>query len=286
MARCIVTGSGGFVGSHLTDYLIEKGHTVVGIDNFLTGDSSNINSKSFCYEADIRNLATMYAIFRHEKPDWVFHEAANPRTYLSIEEPLMNHDINITGTLNVLLASKEVGVKKVMFASSCILYSPNTPYYVSKLAGEEYMKIFNNLYGLPTISLRYSNVYGSIRQSEKGSSINAIANLRKTKRDTGRIWISGDGEQTRDWTHVTDIARVNLLAAQSSATGVYDICTGVNIPMNKIASYFTCPVDYVPDMPGDCKHLSKSQDPTRATKDLGYTYSISLNDESMKPYLS
>ncbi len=283
--KCLVTGNAGFIGSHLSDYLIEQGYKVVGIDNFLTGDFSNVNSKINFYEADIRDLIALKMIFKQEQPDWVFHEAANPRTFLSVEDPLLNHEINITGTLNVLLAARDAKVKKVIFASSCILNAPNTPYYVSKLAGEEYMEVFNSLYGLKTVSLRYSNVYGSLRQSEKGSHINALASLHKSKRDSGRIWISGDGEQTRDWTHVKDIARANLLAARSSAIGVFDICTGKQTTMNEIARYFKCPIDYVQDQLGDTKHLSINQDPKPALEAFEYKYAIPLNYESLKVYL-
>lgn len=283
--KCLVTGVAGFIGSHLADYLIEQGHTVVGIDNFFTGDKSNLNPQVNFWQKDIRDLGVLDYVFQAEKPDWVFHLAANPRTFLSVEDPLLNHEINITGTLNVLLAARDVKVKKVIFASSCILYSPNTPYYVSKLAGEEYMQVFSKLYGIPTVSLRYSNVYGSLRQSEKGSHINALASLHKSKRDTGRIWITGDGEQTRDWTHVRDIARANLLAADSDVTGTYDICTGQQTSMNEIAKYFNCPIDYVPDQAGDAKHLSTSQDPLPAFKAFGYKHQIPLNAKSLQPYL-
>lgn len=283
--KCLITGVAGFIGSHLADYLIEQGHEVCGVDNFFTGDISNVNERVKFYKVDITNREALELVFEIEKPDWVFHEAANPRTFLSVDDPFLNHDINITGTLNVLLASKEADVKKVIFASSCILYSPNTPYYVSKLSGEEYMRVFHTLYGLKTISLRYSNVYGSLRQSEKGSSINAMASLHKSKRDTGRIWITGDGTQTRDWTHVTDIARANLLAAQSNETGVFDICTGIQTSMNLIANYFGCPIDYVPDQVGDAKHLSTSQDPKPAFEKLGYKYEIPLDFNSIRVYL-
>lgn len=283
--KCIVTGAAGFVGSHLTDYLIEKGHTVAGIDNFLTGDKANLNPKAGFYEADIRNLPVMNIIFKKEKPDWVFHEAANCRTFLSVEDPLLNHDINITGTLNILLASKTFKVKRFIFASSCIVNSPKTPYYVSKLAGEEYVRVFNTLYNLSGVSLRYSNVYGSLRQSEKGSHINALASLHKSKRDTGRIWITGDGEQTRDWTHYKDICRANLLAAESTNSGVFDICTGINTSMNKVAKYFKCPIDYVPAPNGDAQQLSEGQDPRPAKNLLGYECSIPFNYESIKVYL-
>lgn len=283
--KCLITGVAGFVGSHLADYLIEQGHEVVGLDNLLTGDQANVNPQVTFRLADIRNLPHIRAIFKKQKPDWVFHEAANARTQLSVDEPRINNDINITGTLNVLLAAKAAKVKKVMFASSCILNAPNTPYYVSKMAGEEYMKVFQKIYSLPTICLRYSNVYGSIRQSEKGASINALASLRKSKRETGRIWITGDGTQVRDWTHVRDIARANLLAAESNATGVYDICTKVEVSMNEIAKYFNCPIDYIEGRPGDVHSLSATQDPEPAQWDFGYKYVIPLNEESLRCYL-
>lgn len=283
--KCLVTGAAGFIGSHLVDYLIEQGHEVVGIDNFMTGDKKNVNPKSKFYQANITHGTHMVDLFCREKPDVVFHEAANARTFLSVENPWINNEVNITGTLSVLMAARAASVKKVVFASSCIVNAPNTPYYVSKLAGEEYMKVFNKLYDLPTISLRYSNVYGSLRQSEKGSSINALASLHKSKRDTGRIWITGDGTQMRDWTHVSDICRANLLAAESDKTGVYDICTGIETSMNEIAQYFDCPIDYVPAEKGDAKHLSNTQDPEPAARDLGYRYSIPLTKDSLEPYL-
>lgn len=285
MAKIIVSGNGGFIGSHLADYLLEQGHEVVGIDNFVTGDKQNVHPKVRQYEVSITSRNKLKTIFEKERPDWVFHEAANARTLVSVDDPFFNNDVNITGTLNMLVAARDVKVKRFVFASSCILNAPNTPYYVSKLAGEEYVRIFQPLYGLSTISLRYSNVYGSIRQSEKGAAINAIASLRKTKRETGRVWITGDGTQTRDWSHVADIARANLLAAQSTATGWYDICTGVAHSMNEVAAYFKCPIDYIADRPGDVKHLSASQNPEAAYTDFGYRYQIPFNQASMEVYL-
>src|SRR3990167_10068190 len=147
--RVLCSGVAGFVGSHLADYLIGLGHEVIGLDNFLTGDRANINPKVEFYQTDIRDLDQLKIVFEDNKPDWVFHEAANPRTFLSIEDPLLDESINITGTLNMLIASRDAKVKKFIFASSCIINSPNTPYYVSKMAGEEYCKVFNKLYDLP-----------------------------------------------------------------------------------------------------------------------------------------
>lgn len=285
MSKYLTTGSAGFIYSHLSDYLIKNGHEVVGIDNLLSGGMENVNKKQKFYEADVRDLDKMQEIFKKEKPDVVFHGAANCRTMVSVDDPRLNNDINITGTLNVLLAARDNGVKKFLLASSCIIYAPNTPYYVSKLAGEEYCRVFNKIYDLPTVSFRYSNVYGSLRQSEKGAHINAIASLRKTKRDTGRIWITGDGEQSRDWSHVNDICRANLLAAESDATGVYDLCTGTATSMNEVAKHFDCPIDYIADRPGDAKHLSESQDPKPALKDFGYKSEIPFGAKSMEVYL-
>ena len=283
--KVLITGNAGFIGSHLADYLIEKGYKVVGIDNFSTGDKLNINDKVKQWDADVSDFDSMRRIVRYENPEWIFHEAANARTQLSVQDPMMDMENNIRGTLNMLLTAKENNVKRFIYASSCIIYAPNTPYYVSKQAGEEYTKVFAKCYGMFTVALRYSNVYGSLRQSEKGSHINALASLRKTKRETGRIWITGDGTQTRQWSHVKDVVRANLLAAQSKETGMFDICTGVNTSMNEIAKYFDCPIDYVPLPPGDAKHLSVGQNPKPAEEKLGYKCEIPFGLESLKVYL-
>jgi nucleoside-diphosphate-sugar epimerase len=278
----------GFVGSHLQDYLLEKGEKVYGIDNFLTGDKKNLNDNAEFFEADIRNIDQLSYIFNQVKPDVVIHEAANCRTFLSVADPILNNSINVDGTLNMLECSLQAKVKRFVFASSCILNSPRTPYYVSKLAGEEYVRIYNSLYGLPTVNLRYSNVYGSLRQSEKGSHINALASLHKSKRDTGRIWITGDGTQTRDWTHVADICRATYLAAQSEVTVAsapyIDICTGLQTSMNTIAQFFNVPIDYVPEEKGDSHDLSEEQHPFEADVFFEYEYEIPLNADSLKVY--
>lgn len=284
MARCLISGVAGFIASHLADELISQGHEVIGIDNFMTGDIKNVNPKVNFHEIDIRDAVKIATLFMREKPDWVFALAANCRTGFSIDDPLTNHDINITGTLNTLVAARDAGVKRFVFASSCIVYAPNTPYYVSKLAGEEYCKVFTKIYNLPCVSLRYSNVYGSLRQSEKGSHINAIASLRKSKRETGRIWLTGTGLQVRDWSSVYDVARANILAAKSNFTGTVDICTGKETSMIDIAKYFDCPIDLVAPRVGDEFRLGP-QNPEPAFKNFGYKYSISLNAKSMKPYL-
>ena len=282
MSKILISGVAGFIGSHLADYLIAKGHKVLGLDNFSTGDRKNVNPEVELHEADVKD-PEIDIYFKGI--DWVFHEAANARTQLSVQDPWYDMKNNIQGTLNVLLASRKHKVKRFVYASSCIIYAPNTPYYVSKQAGEEYTKVFQKCYGLSTIALRYSNVYGSLRQSEKGSHINALASLRKTKRETGKIWITGDGTQTRQWTHVDDVCRANVLAAISDINGMVDICTGVNTSMNEVAKYFKCPIDYVQSPPGDAKDLSVNQNPRPAKNFLGYEYQIPFDKKSIGVYL-
>lgn len=276
--KVVITGVAGFIGSHLADFLIGQGYIVYGIDNLLTGDKSNINPKVKFSEVDIKDFKKLLAYFNEiGKIDYVFHLAAIARTSWTVDDPILANDTNINGTLNVLEAAKKFKVKKVIFASSNIVYAANTPYKVSKLTGELYMKVYNELYDLPTISLRFSNVYGSLRQSEKGPSINCIASLRKSKRKSGFVWITGDGTQSRDFTHVLDIAEACLKAAKSKIKGEeIDICTGKNTTMNEIAKYFNCPIKYVEERVGDIKHIY--QDPKKAQKLLGFKAKRKLKD--------
>lgn len=263
--RVLVSGGAGFIGSHMTDLLISQGHEVIVLDNLLTGSRENINPKAEFRKADIRgnHLAPHF-----RGVDWVFHFAAIARTQWTIDDPILANDINTNGTLNVLLAARDAGVKRFVHSSSCIVYVETTPYWVTKQAAENFVSIFPELYGMSTVSLRYSNVYGSLRQSEKGPAINVLASLRKSKRETGKIFITGDGEQSRDFIHVDDVVRANLIAAQSTKTGAYDICTGVQTSLNTIAKAFDCPVEYGPERAGDVKALV--QDPTRAELELGF----------------
>lgn len=249
----------------MVDLLISEGHSVIGIDNLLTGLLDNLNPQATYITKDIRDhdLKPLFA-----GVDWVFHFAAIARTQWTIDDPRLATDINVNGTLNVLLAARDAGVKRFVHSSSCIVYVETTPYWVTKQAAENYVKVFNDLYGLSTISLRYSNVYGSLRQSEKGPAINVLASLRKSKRETGRIWITGDGTQSRDYIHVDDVTRANLIAAQSDKSGEFDICTGIQTPLIDIAKQFACPIDFVPDRQGDVKKLV--QDPEPAFKELGF----------------
>lgn len=269
--KALVTGSAGFIGSAIARALVERGDEVIGIDNLSYGDRM-VDGISF-HELDIRDYDRIKTLFKDVHT--VFHTAAVARTMDTVEDPRTANDVNITGTLNVLEAARANNVKRLVHSSSCILYIPNTPYYVGKLAGEEYVKIYPALYGLSTIALRYANVYGK-SQSEKGTYPNVLAAFKRSKAESEKLYITGDGTQTRDFTHVSDVVRANLLAAKCNATGPFDICTGKQISLNEIASYYDCEVVYTLGRPGDAKELML--DPIPAEKEFGFMYSVELSE--------
>lgn len=273
MAKCLVTGGAGFVGSHLTDRLIELGHEVVVFDNLLTGSKENLNPNAEFVLGDIRDTVEVEKAV--QGVEIVFHTAAIARTPWTIEDPVLSHEITATGTLNLLEASRHNDVKRFVHSSSCIVYVPFTPYFVAKQCAEEYVRLYPELYGLSTIALRYSNVYGS-RQSEKGPSPNVFAALRKSKKENGRLLITGDGEQTRDYTHVSDIVEANISAALSDIQGVYYVGTGVPTSLNEVAPYFCCPIEYVDERKGDIKHLV--MDPTDFKRDFNWTPKVDIHE--------
>lgn len=275
--RAVVTGVAGFIGSHLADYLLEQGHEVAGIDCLWPGrgDLSRVPSGVALHRFDIRDAAAQKLL---AGADWVFHAAAVSTTPWAVSKPAETNDINVNGTLNLLEGARKAGVSRFVFSSSNVIYAPFTAYWASKQAAEAYCSVWTGLYGLPTVALRYSNVFGSLRQNEE----NCIMSLRAASRRDGAIWLTGDGEQSRDFTSVYDIVRANLLAAQGDVTGPVDICTGVNHTMNEVAAMFGCPVTYRPDRAGDVKHIR--QDPAPARSLLGFEAAIGFA-EGMQAYL-
>lgn len=269
----IVFGGAGFIGSHMTDLLISEGHEVTVVDNLLSGYMENVNPKAKFVKADIRNLTDIKPLV--EGADGVFVYAAIARTPWCIEDPILCHDTNVTGTLNILTACRIAGVKRVVLSSSNVVYAFETPYRASKLMVELYAETFNKMYGQNVVCLRYSNVYGK-RQSEEGPSPNVFAALRKSKKEHGKLFITGDGEQSRDYTHVSDIVQGGLLAMKSDYKGVVDLCTGVNVSLNEVAKYFDCPVEYIPERAGDVKHII--QDPKPAKELLGWEAKTKLKE--------
>lgn len=270
MKKVLVTGGKGFIGSHLVDKLVENFDVFV-IDNGLSG--SNVNPKATYYDADIRSLENI--LDRFKDIDCVFHMAAIPRTVWCIDDPVLCYETNVLGSLNVLQAALKNNVKRVVLTSSNIVYAADTPYKASKLAMEEIAKVYSSLYSLSTVCLRNSNVYGT-RQREDGIGPNCFASIKKSIKENGYIEITGDGEQTRDFTHVSDIIQANILAMDSDITGNIDLCTGRNVSLNYVASLFKAPIKYIPDRRGDIKHIIQNN--TESQNLLGWKAEVSLEE--------
>ncbi len=248
-ARCLVTGGAGFIGSNLVDELVARGNEVIIIDNLAIGKRENVNPKAKFYEADIRNLNAIKPLF--EGVDYVFHLAALPRVQPSILDPVGAHEVNLNGTLNVLVASRDAKVKRVIYSASCSAYgdqeemplrenmptNPMSPYAMQKYMGERYCQLFSKLYDLPTVALRYFNVYGK-RQSLEGAYALVLGIFIRQRLAGEPLTITGDGEQRRDFTGVNDVVRANILAANSPKVGqgeVINIGRGRNHSVNEIA---------------------------------------------------
>ena len=247
--KCLVTGGAGFIGSNLVDKLIERGDEVIVIDNLMTGKRENINRKANFHEVDIRNLNSIKLLF--SGVDYVFHLAAFARVQPSIEDPATSNDINLNGTLNVLIAAKDAGVKKVVYSASSSAYGdqeimplkedmpahPLSPYGLQKYVGELYCRLFSDIYGLPTVSLRYFNVYGN-RQLLEGAYCLVMGIFVKQRIDGKPMTITNDGEQRRDFTSVVDVVRANIMAAESDKVGKgesINIGSGKNFSVNELA---------------------------------------------------
>ena len=227
----LVTGAAGFIGSNLVETLLKEGQRVKGLDNFVTGRRVNLapfKDKIEFIEGDICNLELLRSIMKDV--DYVLHQAAIPSVARSVEDPIASNQANVDGTLNVLQAAKESGVKRVVFASSSSIYgdstvtpkteelqpNPISPYATSKYVGELYCKNFHRLYGLETVCLRYFNIFGP-RQNPKSEYSAAIPKFITAALNGKEITVFGDGKQSRDFTFVENVVNANLLACQAKA---------------------------------------------------------------------
>ncbi len=250
--RCLVTGGAGFIGSHLVNRLVSDGHEVVVVDDLSTGKKENINEWCQFYKRDITLMRRESDISMFASIDVVFHLAAFPRVQPSIEEPMLAHNINVDGTLNVLNACRLSGVKRVVFTSSSAVYgeaetptfethptNPMSPYALHKLIGEQYCKLFSDLYGLETISLRYSNAYGE-GQPTSGAYCNVMGIFEQQKSKGEKLTIVGDGEQRRDFVYVGDIVEANIQVGfyeGLKGSHIYNVGYGKNYSVNQIAKW-------------------------------------------------
>ena len=268
--KSLVTGGAGFIGSNLIDTLLGIGHTVVCVDNESSDahDKPYWNNNSINIRGDIRDYTLMSSAM--EGVDYVFHLAAEARIQPAIENPINAVSVNDLGTATVLQCARENQVKKFMFSSTSAAYgrndSPNVetqspdplnPYSVTKLNGENLCRMYTELFGLPTVIFRYFNVYGP-RQPVRGQYA-PVLGIFKRQKDAGEpLTIVGDGNQRRDFVHVEDVARANVMAAladpgQDAYGEVYNIGTGKNFSVNEIAEMFMHEKTYIAPRPGEAR---------------------------------
>lgn len=286
--RIVVTGGAGFIGSNLVEELVGSNEVEV-IDNFVTGKRENISGVGdvSLVEGSITNLGLLQGIF--EGVDYVFHEAAIPSVPRSVKDPVASNNANINGTLNVLVAARDSGVEKVVYASSSSVYgdtptlpktesmkpTPRSPYAVTKLTGEYYCRVFYEIYGLKTVSLRYFNVYGPKQDPNSEYAAVIPSFISKALKNEPPV-IYGDGEQTRDFTYVKDVVQANILAAVNEKINgeVINIAGGVRTSVNELTEMIKRVFDvkqkpeYISPREGDVKH--SLADISKARSLLGY----------------
>jgi len=276
MSKYLVTGGAGFIGSNIVEGLINKGHEVRVVDNFITGKKENIEpflDKIELLEEDIRDYQTCRRAV--SGVDFVLHQAALTSVPRSIQDPILANDINVNGTLNLLLASNEEKVLRFVFASSSSVYGDNpdlpkkegtegnpiSPYALTKLAGEKYCQVFSTIYRLPTVCLRYFNIFGPHQDpaSQYAAVIPSfISKMLKEKKPT----IFGDGEQSRDFTFVSNVVEANILAAEvENISGeAFNVGCGEKTTVNSLAAKINeilntnIEPEYDKPRPGDIKH--------------------------------
>jgi len=284
--KSLVTGGAGFIGSNLVETLLGIGHTVICVDN----ESSDAHDKPYWNEnsinicGDIRDYNLMSSSMKGV--DYVFHLAAEARIQPAIENPINAVSVNDLGTATILQCARENQIKKFMFSSTSAAYgrnsSPNVetqspdplnPYSVTKLNGENLCKMYTELFGLPTVIFRYFNVYGP-RQPVRGQYAPVLGIFKRQKDANEPLTIVGDGNQRRDFVHVEDVARANIIAAltdpgQDAYGQVYNIGTGKNFSVNEIAEMFLHEKIYIAPRPGEARVSLANNEKMRNT--FGWT---------------
>ncbi len=302
MSVWLITGGAGFIGCHIVEELVKRGEKVRVFDNFSTGKIENISDfkdKIEIIKGDIRNFNDIEKAVRGV--DYVLHQAAMRSVPKSVDDPLGANDNNITGTLNVLLASKKAGVKKVVYASSSSVYgdckvfpqketflpSPISPYAVSKLAGEYYAVMFSKTFSLPTVSLRYFNVFGPKQPPESQYSA-VIPKFIESALRKEPLEVHWDGKQSRDFTYVKNVVEANIMAALSSKSNgkVYNVACGTTISLLEIIKIIEKTLGYkvekkfMPKRAGDVRKTWA--DISLIKKDLGYKISVGFEEGLVK----
>ena len=285
----LVTGGAGFVGSNLVNELINRGMKVRVLDSFATGKRDAVNPRADLIESDICDLDAIRPAF--SGIDCVFHTAALARVPLSIAKPVETNAVNVSGTLNLLVAARDARVRRFINSGSSSVYgnqpslplredmppNPLNPYALQKLIGEYYTRQFHQLYGMETLTLRYFNVYGP-RMTTEGAYLTVMSIFLRQRMAGEPLTINGDGDQTRDFTDVRDVVRANLLAmdCRDADGSAINIGAGRNVSINEIAKMFGGPVIHKPPRQGDARDtLADNQ---MAQRILGWRPAISVKD--------
>jgi UDP-glucose 4-epimerase len=290
MALSLVTGGAGFIGSHLVEALVGRGHLVRVLDDFSTGCRANlerVRERVQLLYGDVGDLDTVRGAVRGAEV--VFHQAALASVPRSVADPLATHRACVDGTLNVLLAARDAGVRRVVYAASSSAYgnsarlpkseadpaAPLSPYAVAKLAGEQYCAAFTEVYGLETVRLRYFNVFGP-RQTPDSPYAAVIPLFLRALTEGRRPLLHGDGQQSRDFTFVDDVVQANLLAAEAPGVSgrVYNVACGRRTTLMELVGHLNALLgtaidpDHGPPRAGDVRH--SQADISRACAELGY----------------
>lgn len=292
--RICVTGGAGFIGSHLVDRLIELGHNVLVIDNLSTGMREFVNDQAQFLEMDVRDAA-ITSVFKDFKPQVVFHEAAQTMVPASMNNPHYDCDVNLLGLINVLDASRTVGVEQFVMPSTAAVYGdlktlpltemmsgePTSFYGLTKLTTEGYLRIYEQAFGLKTVCFRYSNVYGP-RQGDGGEG-GVISIFNRAIKAGEMLTVFGDGEQTRDFIYVDDIVDANIaIMNHKDLTGIFNISTDTETSINELINLFRnisntdIIVDYVAERIGDIRHSRLSNEKAKTT--FGFRPRIDLKE--------
>ena len=294
--RILVTGGAGFIGSHVVDAYVAAGHEVAVLDNFSTGNEANLNTSAEAHRVDLRDQAGVEEVVASFRPEIVNHHAAQSEVPKSVADPTYDAQVNIIGGLNLLKASVDHAVKKVIFISTGgALYGepdvvpadedhpvrPLSPYGTSKFCFEQYLGTFNRTFGLEFTVLRYANIYGPRQDffAEEGRVVAIFASRMLTRKP---VTIDGDGEQARDMLHVGDAATANLAALERGAGGIFHVSSGVPVSINDLYRKLTILTDYKlapnfgPRRKGDVFRIAL--DNARARRDLGWEPRVSLEE--------
>lgn len=274
--RCLVTGGAGFIGSHLVDGLIAQGYRVWVLDDLSSGYREYLNAKATFLRFDVRSLR-LRAVFRNIRPSYVFHLAAQKSVQASIRDPLADAEANIVGSINVMERCRQQKVRRLIFASTGgAVYGkadrfptsesaqprPESPYAISKFAVERYLRFYTTVHGLPTVSLRYANVYGPRQDPEGEAGVVAIFANRLGRRQA--LHIHGTGTQTRDYVYVADVVRASMMAMSRPVSGEVNIGTGKETTVNTLATMMVrlsgsrMPVRHGPAMAGEVRRSALS----------------------------